>query len=131
MRLLPWIAVGGAVGAVARFGVSAAAGHLLGARLPWGTLAVNVLGSICLGVLLEWFACRQGTDERLQILLTTGLMGAFTTFSTFSVETIRLIQRGDLGWGAANVLGNVVLSLLGAAAGVAAVRYLHGSGVLP
>lgn len=127
MKLLPWIALGGALGAVARFGVSLAAVQLLGPRLPWGTLVVNVLGSILLGALLAWGDRSDVLDARLQGLLTTGVMGAFTTFSTFSVQTVRLVEADELGWAAANVVGNVGLSLLGAAAGIAAVRYLHGA----
>ncbi len=123
MRLLPWIALGGALGALARFGVGVLAVELLGPRLPWGTLLVNVAGSIALGVLMEWTLLSPSLSPGARALLTTGFLGAFTTFSTFSVETVRLLERGDLGWAAANLLGSVTLGLLGAAGGVAAARW--------
>ncbi|HHO53842.1 MAG TPA: fluoride efflux transporter CrcB [Deltaproteobacteria bacterium] len=127
MKLLPWIAVGGAVGAMARFGVSVVAVQLMGPRLPWGTLVVNVLGSFLLGALLAWSDRTELLDARLQSMLSTGAMGAFTTFSTFSVQTVRLLEGDEPWWAVANVVGNVGLSLLGAAAGIAIVRYVHGS----
>lgn len=123
MRLIPWIAVGGALGAVARFGVGLLAVEVLGPRLPWGTFAVNVLGSVLLGAILEWTLLSPSLTPGTRALLTTGFLGAFTTFSTFSVETVRLIERGDLVWAGGAVLGNVLLGLLGATAGIAAARW--------
>ena len=89
---------------------------------------VNVLGAIVLGALLEWSLQTPSLSPGMRALLTTGFLGAFTTFSTFSVETIRLLERGDLGWAAATVVGNVTLGLLGAGGGIAAVRWLQGGG---
>lgn len=122
---LPWIALGGALGAVARFGVSLAAARALGPSLPWGTFLVNVLGSICLGALME-ASLQAEWSPQLKVLLTTGFLGAFTTFSTFSVETVRLVERGDLGFALGSVLGNGVLGIGGAFLGILAARWWLG-----
>ena len=121
MQLVPWIALGGAIGAVARFAITLAAVQAWGPRFPWGTLIVNVIGSLALGLLMEWGA-RSGLGAGTRALLTTGVMGALTTFSTFSVETVRLLERGDVLWAVGNAAGNVVLSVVAAAAGIALVR---------
>jgi len=119
--------VGGAAGAMARHGVGVSAKALLGAQFPWGTLAVNALGSLLLGVLFELFA-REGAlpwlTPDMRKMLTTGGLGAFTTFSTFSVQTVELYQRGDAGLAAANVGANVVLGLTLATLGVWLARTL-------
>ena len=125
MSLLPWIALGGALGAMARFGLTALATEALGPRLPWGTLLVNVVGSLLLGMLMAW-GDRAPMGQGVRVMLTTGVMGALTTFSTFSVETVRLVERGDWLWAGANVLGNVVLSLAAAAIGLAIVGRTSG-----
>jgi len=120
-----WIAAGGALGAMARHGVGLGARAWLGEHFPWGTLAVNALGSLMLGILLELFAQEGGVSwlsDDARKLLTTGLLGAFTTFSTFSVQTVHLVQRGDHGLAAVNVVANVALGLALAAAGIATVR---------
>ena len=125
----PWIALGGALGAVARAATTSLAVELWGPRLPWGTLVVNVVGSVVLGALVEWVDRSRALGPEARSLLATGLLGAFTTFSTFSVETVRLVQRGEVQWAMANVGANVVLAVAGAAAGIAAVRYAHGAGL--
>ncbi len=126
MHLLPWVAIGGALGAVLRFGVGLWAVQSLGPRWPWGTLAVNVLGSLALGVVLEWSA-RGGLAPGPRALLATGLLGAFTTFSTFSVETVQLLERGDAGAAVLNIGGNVVASLCAAALGIGGLRLAMGT----
>jgi len=120
--MFAWVALGGAAGAMARYGVGLATVSALGPRVPWGTLVVNVVGSAALGAALEG-----GTtlSPGMRLMWTTGFLGAFTTFSTFSVETVRLVERGALSWAAASVLGNVVLGLLGAGLGIAAVRWMR------
>ncbi len=124
MAQLAWIALGGALGALARHGTGALCERWFDPSLPWGTFTVNALGSFLLGLLVETIAGNESIDPGLQAMLATGLLGAFTTFSTFSVQSVRLMERGDYGWAAANVLGNVVVGLSLAALGVAAARRL-------
>jgi CrcB protein len=84
------VAFGGAMGAVARYGVGVGAARLLGLAFPWGTLAVNVAGGLAMGVL----AARVGPEqETLRLALGVGVLGGFTTFSAFSMETVRLMEH--------------------------------------
>lgn len=116
------VAVGGAVGALARHGVSTAMVAAFGARFPLGTLVVNVTGSFAMGWLFALFTERMDISPELRLLVTTGLLGAFTTFSTFSVETLVLLQAGRWVAGAANVLLSVALCLGAAWLGTLVVR---------
>ena len=116
------VAIGGAVGALARYGVSAAMVAAFGPRFPLGTLFVNVAGSFTMGWLFALFTGRMEVSPELRLLLTTGLLGAFTTFSTFSVETLVLLQAGRWVAGAANVLLSVALCLAAAWLGTLLVR---------
>ena len=116
------VAVGGAVGALARHGVSTAMVAAFGPRFPLGTLVVNVAGSFAMGWLFALFAGRMDVSPELRLLLTTGLLGAFTTFSTFSMETLVLLQAGRWLAGAANVLLSVALCLGAAWLGTLFVR---------
>ena len=115
-KTLCWIAAGGAVGALARFGVVYAIGRG-GVPFPWGTLTVNVAGSLAVGVLVGALGRRAGFAEIAQPFLVVGLLGAFTTFSAFSVDALALWQQGRYGWSAAYVLGSVATSLAAAFAG--------------
>ena len=108
-----WVALGGAVGSVARYGSAALFARLSQGSFPWSTLFVNVSGSLVIGVLAGLAAADGrpllGTDARA--LLMVGLCGGYTTFSSFSLETLRLMREGAWGWAMANVLGSVVLCL--------------------
>ena len=87
------VAVGGALGALGRYALSRSAQHLLGAAFPWGTLAVNLLGCLLMGILAG--ALQRGTlPPETQALAAVGILGSFTTFSAFSLETVRLLQEG-------------------------------------
>ncbi|SFK70373.1 fluoride efflux transporter CrcB [Methylorubrum salsuginis] len=114
--------LGAGLGGVLRHGVNFAAVRL-GSSFPWGTLGINVLGSVLMGVVTGWFALRGGPPQA-RLFLATGMLGGFTTFSTFSLEAFTLIERGD--WGAA--LAYVLISLLagvgGLALALAAMRHL-------
>ena len=114
------VALGGAIGASARFLTNVAALRLIGAGFPWATLAVNVAGSFLMGLLVICFAERGLT--RLAPFAMTGVLGGFTTFSAFSLDTISLWQRGDALAATSYVAGSVVLSLAALLAGMAAAR---------
>lgn len=114
-----WIAAGGAVGTLARFAVTAlfhGHGH------PWGTVTVNILGSFALGVLAGVWGVGHMGDQ--QLALTIGLLGGFTTFSTFALDTIRLWETGDAALAVATVAISVVVGLAAAVAGLAIGRNL-------
>lgn len=109
--------IGGGLGAAARHGVNLLAAQLPGARFPWGTLFVNVAGSLLIGVLAEWFAQRAQLPQPLRLFLVTGVLGGFTTFSAFSLEVGLLMERGQLlaaaGYVAASVIGAVGAMFVG------------------
>ena len=122
-RLLA-VAAGGAFGALARYGLTVAVHAVVGRGFPWGTLAANVLGSFAMGLLYVLLLERSAAPPEVRALLLTGLLGAFTTFSTFTVETLNLVEAGALGRAAANVLASVALCLLAAWVGMGAARQL-------
>lgn len=119
-----WIAVAGAAGAVSRYGVGLGAARFLGEDLPWGTLLVNVSGSLLLGALLQATLSTDWIPPSARAPLTTGFLGAFTTFSTFSVETVVLVDRGQAAAAAGNMLGNLGLGLAAAYGGMQLVKAL-------
>lgn len=108
-----WLAVGagGAVGAMLRFAVSRSAAGTLGTTFPWGTLLVNAIGAFAVGLLAAWFSLRLAAGPAIRALLLTGLLGALTTFSSFSLETLELAHAGAFARAGANVLANVGASL--------------------
>lgn len=103
-----WICLAGAIGTGARYLVSAYATRLFGASFPVGTLAVNLLGSYLLAAIMYVGLETSLISPTLRIALTIGLMGGFTTFSSFSFETLRYLQEGALMVGLVNALANVV-----------------------
>ena len=121
------VALGGAIGSVLRFGAGLAAARMGAAGLPWATLAVNVAGSFLIGVAFVLLAERGHT--RAAAFVMTGLLGGFTTFSAFSLETLALWSRGAAGAAAAYAGGTFALCLGAVAAGVALARWFGtGSG---
>lgn len=122
MKLIGWIAAGGAVGAVARYMVMVGVARLWGSAFPWGTLTVNVVGSFVLGALIEILALVWSPGEGVRALLVVGMLGAFTTFSTFSLDVVTLYERGALAAAAAYVIASVVLSVAALFAGLWVVR---------
>ncbi len=111
MKIIAAIAIGGAVGAVARHLVGAQMLRLLGSGFPWGTLTVNVVGSFAMGALVELMAVRWNVGPELRAFMTVGVLGAFTTFSTFSLDVAVLGERGALLPAALYVLVSVGLSI--------------------
>lgn len=122
MNQLLFIAAGGAVGAVMRYLVANGVYQLLGRDFPWGTLLVNSLGSLLMGALYVLLIERLTDTADLRALLLIGLLGAFTTFSTFSIETLLLIENGQLLRALLNMLASVILCLFAAWLGVVVVR---------
>jgi len=114
MKELVWVAAGGAIGAVARYLVSLGLSRGGETAFPYATLLVNVVGSFALGALAGLMA-RGSLSNELRLFVGVGVLGALTTFSTFSVETWSLLRAGRIAGATFNVLGNVVLSLSAAA----------------
>jgi CrcB protein len=110
--------LGGGVGAALRHGVNVAAARLLGTAFPYATTIENVSGSLLMGLLAGYFAFRGGISQHWQLLLTTGILGGYTTFSTFSLDTALLYERGALGLAAFYVIVSVLLSIGGLFAGL-------------
>ena len=124
MTQLLAIAAGGAAGAVLRFWMSSGVYALLGRGFPWGTLAVNVLGSLVMGFLYVWLLDRLSVGPAARAFLLIGLLGAFTTFSTFSIETMNLLEAGDLLKAGLNMALSVALCVGAAAFGILLGRQL-------
>ena len=118
------VALGGALGAVLRWLMASAVQKMAGGAFPWGTFAVNALGSFLLGFLFVWLIERSTTSELLRLALTIGFLGAFTTFSTYSLESIRLLQEGAFSLALGNIMGQVVVCLLLTWLGVQLARTL-------
>jgi len=116
------IAAGGAAGALLRFWVSNGIYALLGRSFPYGTLAVNVLGSLLMGVLYVLLVDKLALGPQWRAALLIGLLGAFTTFSTFSIETLNLMEEGEMLKALLNVLLSVTLCLAATWVGVLAGR---------
>lgn len=117
-----YLGIFGACGCIMRYLVSGWTYQLFGRALPYGTLAVNVIGSLLLGLLMEGSFRSTLLSPELRLGLTVGFMGGFTTFSTFSYETVRLLEDGSLLAAGANILLNVLVCLLAAGGGILLAR---------
>lgn len=127
IQTLIYVALGGAIGASARYLTGLAAIRVMGPGFPWGTLAVNVIGSFLMGVLvvtLAQFSAAQFSANRFAPLLMTGLLGGFTTFSAFSLDAVTLWERGETGAAVTYVAVSVALSLAALVAGLFIARGL-------
>jgi CrcB protein len=114
--------VGGGLGAAARHGVNVTAARLVGIAFPYGTLFINVTGSFVMGVIGGYFALKGQASQEVRLFLTTGILGGYTTFSAFSLETAVLYERGEVAASVMYVVASVVLSVGALFAGLAIVR---------
>lgn len=118
------VACGGAFGAALRHLTNSAAMRLLGPNYPWGTLTVNILGSFVMGLIVELVARRLGASTEMRLFLATGVLGGYTTFSAFSLDTILMWERGAVASAFGYVVLSVVLSLAALVGGLALGRAL-------
>ncbi|MBB4195097.1 CrcB protein [Rhizobium aethiopicum] len=118
------VAVGGAIGSVLRYFVGQWALRLMGPAFPWGTLAVNVVGCFVIGVFAELVARKFNASVELRLLLITGFLGGFTTFSSFSLDAMSLFERGEAVAGGIYIAASVGLSMAAVFAGLAIMRAL-------
>lgn len=114
--------LGAGIGGALRHGFNLAAVRLFGFDFPYGTLIVNVLGSLLMGLLAGYFAYRTGIPQHMRLFLTTGVLGGFTTFSAFSLDAALLLERHAYWSAAAYMAGSVLLSLLALFAGLSLFR---------
>jgi CrcB protein len=117
-----YVAAGGAIGAVGRYGVVSLSGALLGHGFPFGTLIVNIAGSFLLGALIEVSALVWSPSPEIRAMIVIGILGAFTTFSTFSLDTVALMTRGETAHAMVYVAASVLASIGALWAGMALLR---------
>ncbi len=121
---LVYIGIFGALGCLSRYLVSGWTYSLVGRGLPYGTLAVNIVGSFLLGLVMEGSLRSTLLSAEMRMGITVGFMGGFTTFSTFSYETFRMLEEGSLWQAGANILLNVIICVVFAALGIALARQI-------
>jgi len=114
---------GGGLGATLRHLVNVTCARCIGTAFPYGTFIINISGSIVMGLIAGYLALKGETSQPWRLFLMTGILGGYTTFSAFSLDTALLYERGELGLAAVYVLGSVVLSIAGLFAGLALVRH--------
>jgi CrcB protein len=124
MQAIFLVFLGGGLGAILRHGVNLASGRLWGVAFPFGTLSVNIVGSFAMGLLIAWFVLRsdESTTQALRLFWATGVLGGFTTFSAFSLDSVLLWERGEALLAAGYVAASVMGSILALMAGFALVR---------
>jgi fluoride exporter len=118
------VAAGGAIGSVARYLVGIGSGKMFGVNFPWGTLIINVTGSFLIGLFVGLFATKWDLPQAVRIFLIVGLCGGYTTFSTFSLDSFYLMERGEAVAAGAYMIGSVVLSSGALIAAMLLVRVL-------
>ena len=115
--------IGGGLGAALRHGVNLISARLFGTAFPWHTLIENVTGSLVMGLLAGYFAFKGDASQSWRLFLTTGILGGYTTFSAFSLDSMLLYERGETALAALYVLASVTLAIGGLFAGLALVRH--------
>jgi CrcB protein len=118
-----FVFLGGGLGAALRHGMNLAIGRLLGTAFPYGTMIVNISGSLVMGLLAGYFAFKGGASQHWRLFLTTGVLGGYTTFSAFSLDAAFLWERHEMALAALYIGGSVILSIAGLFAGLFLVRH--------
>ena len=114
--------LGGGLGAAMRHGVNIASARAFGTGFPYGTLLINITGSLLMGLVAAYFAFKGDASQHWRLFLTTGILGGYTTFSAFSLDAALLYERGEVSAAAIYVVASVALSIAGLFAGFALVR---------
>ncbi|MEA2975394.1 MAG: fluoride exporter [Alphaproteobacteria bacterium] len=114
--------LGGGLGASLRHGINLLTARAFGPAFPYGTLTVNITGSIVMGLIAGYFALKGDASQHWRLFLTTGILGGYTTFSAFSLDVALLYERGEIGLAALYVVASVLLSIAGLFAGLALAR---------
>jgi CrcB protein len=114
--------LGGGLGAALRHAINLGTARAFGPAFPYGTLTVNVTGSIVMGLIAGYFAFKGDAAQNWRLFLTTGILGGYTTFSAFSLDAALLYERGEIGLAALYIGASVVVSILGLFAGLALAR---------
>lgn len=127
MPVVLWVALGGAIGSAARYGVNVWSGRVLGSEFPWQTLIVNVFGCFVMGVITELMALKLNVGQETRAFLTTGILGGFTTFSAFSLDFAYLVERKQVAAAGGYALASVVVSLIAVFAGMNLIRTLFAA----
>ena len=117
-----WVALGGALGSMARYATGIYVGRWLGMAFPWGTLLINIVGSFLIGAFAESFALRWDASPSTRVFLVVGICGGYTTFSTFSLDIVTLLNRGETVLAGTYILASVVLGVAGLYGGLYAMR---------
>ncbi|HEV7799495.1 MAG TPA: fluoride efflux transporter CrcB [Burkholderiales bacterium] len=118
-----FVFLGGGLGAALRHGMNLAIARLLGTTFPYGTMIVNISGSLVMGLIAGYFAFKGGASQHWRLFLTTGVLGGYTTFSAFSLDAALLWERHEMALMALYVGGSVILSIAGLFAGLFLVRH--------
>jgi CrcB protein len=117
--------VGGGLGATLRHAVNVTCARCIGTAFPYGTFIINISGSIVMGLIAAYLALKGEASQPWRLFLMTGILGGYTTFSAFSLDTALLYERGELALAAVYIVGSVGLSIAGLFAGLALVRWLN------
>jgi fluoride exporter len=124
VRAYLWVCLGAIVGASARYALSRYAAKVISTAFPWGTLLINVTGSLLLGLFLVWTTERVLVDPKWRLLIAIGFCGSYTTFSSYAFESMAYFEQGHWALFATNVLSNNILCLAAVLAGAAIARVL-------
>jgi CrcB protein len=119
------VGVGGGIGALARYYIAGWV-QAAGSTFPWGIFVVNITGGLLMGMIVEASALKLNLSPEVRGFLTVGILGGYTTFSTFSLDSVLLLQKGEYAQAAAYMIGSVVLSVLALLAGLWIVRSIYG-----
>lgn len=124
IALVGWVAVGGALGTLARYFGMVTIGHFWRTDFPWAVFIINVIGSFVIGIVAELQALVLSNSEMVRAFVIVGLLGGFTTFSSFSLDIWLLVERGQVALAFAYALGSVAVGVAGLALGLNLVRIL-------